>query len=69
MHGKAKFDCFNYMQPQKVKFKSVQINMKHVSYTFLIVLVQPRLTRPCLTERFLMGLKESNQTNKRFEIK
>ena len=32
MHEKAKFVCFNYMQPQKVKFKSVQINMKHVSY-------------------------------------
>ena len=31
MHEKAKFVCFNYMQPQKVKFKSVQINMKHVS--------------------------------------
>ena len=30
---KAKFVCLNYMQPQKVKFKSVQINMKHVSYT------------------------------------
>ena len=32
MHEKAKFVCFNYMQPQKMKFKSVQINMKHVSY-------------------------------------
>ena len=32
-HEKAKFVCFNYMQPQKVKFKSVQINMQHVSYT------------------------------------
>ena len=32
MHEKAKFVCFNYMQPQKVKFKSVQINMKHVLY-------------------------------------
>ena len=28
-----------------------------------LVLVQPRKTRPCLTERLLMGLKESNQTN------
>ena len=28
------------------------------------VLVQPRKTRPCLTERLLMGRKESNQTNK-----
>ena len=32
MHKKAKFVCFMYMQPQKRKFKSVQINMKHVSY-------------------------------------
>ena len=32
MHEKAKCVCFIYMQPQKVKFKSVQINMKHVSY-------------------------------------
>ena len=27
-------------------------------------LVQPRKTRLCLTERLLMGRKESNQTNK-----
>ena len=32
MREKAKFVCFIYMQPQKVKFKSVQINMKQVSY-------------------------------------
>ena len=31
MHKKAKFVSFNYMQLQKVKFKSVQINMKQVS--------------------------------------
>ena len=29
-----------------------------------LVLVQPKKTRPCLTERLLMGRKESNQTNK-----
>ena len=29
-----------------------------------LVLVQPRKTRPFITERFLMGHKESNQTNK-----
>ena len=29
-----------------------------------LVLVQPRKTRPCLTERLLMGRKESNQANK-----
>ena len=28
-----------------------------------LVLVQPRMTRPFITERLLMGLKESNQTN------
>ena len=27
-----------------------------------LVLVQPRKIRPCLTERLLMGCKESNQT-------
>ena len=32
MHEKAKFVCFINMQPQQVKFKSVQINMKQVSY-------------------------------------
>ena len=30
----------------------------------LVVLVQPRKTRPFITERLLMGCKESNQTNK-----
>ena len=33
MHERAKSVCFIYMQPQKVKFKSVQINMKQVSYS------------------------------------
>ena len=30
-----------------------------------LVLVQPRKTRPYITERLLMGRKESNQTNKK----
>ena len=34
-----------------------------------LVLVQPRKTRPCLTERLLMGRKESNQTNKQKVIR
>ena len=29
-----------------------------------LVLVQPRRTRPFITERLLMGRKESNETNK-----
>ena len=32
LHENAKFVCFMYMQSQKMKFKSVQINMKQVSY-------------------------------------
>ena len=34
-----------------------------INYYPSLVLVQPRKTRPCLTERVLMGCKESNQTN------
>ena len=30
-----------------------------------LILVQPRKTRPFITERLLMGRKESNQTNKK----
>ena len=30
-------------------------------------LVQPRKTRPCLTERLLMGRKGSNQTKKKIK--
>ena len=33
-----------------------------------LVLVQPRKTRPFITERLLMGRKESNQTNKQTKI-
>ena len=32
-----------------------------------LVLVQPRKTRSCLTERLLMGRKESNQTKTLFD--
>ena len=33
-----------------------------------LVLVQPRKTRPFITERLLMGRKESNQTNKKKKL-
>ena len=39
---------------------------RHIYPTLL--LVQPRKTRPFLTERLLMGRKESNQTQKNFEF-
>ena len=32
-----------------------------------LVLVQPRKTRPFITERLLMGCKESNQANKQIK--
>ena len=32
-----------------------------------LILVQPRKTRPFITERLLMGRKESNQTNKQIK--
>ena len=32
-YEKAKFDCFNYMQLQKVKFTYIQIYMKKVLYS------------------------------------
>ena len=35
---------------------------KNINPSF--VLVQPRKTRPFITERLLMGRKETNQTNK-----
>ena len=33
-----------------------------------LVLVQPKKTRPFITERLLMGRKESNRTNKQISI-
>ena len=37
------------------------LSKTHLSY---LSTGQPRKTRPCLTERLLMGRKESNQTDK-----
>ena len=36
---------------------------RHIYHS--LVLVQSRKNRPCLSERLLMGRKESNQTNKK----
>ena len=39
----------------------------HSQHIYLsLVLFQPRKTRPYLTERLMMGRKESNQTNKQY---
>ena len=51
MHEKAKCVRFIYMQPQKVKLKSVQINMIHVSYnnTFTVIpSIRPTCTQSCV---------------------
>ena len=39
---------------------------RHINPSF--VLVQPRKTRPYITERLLMGCKESNKTNQQFVL-
>ena len=49
MHEKAKCVCFIYMQPQKTRFKSVQINMKQVSYIEL-------LTQTCFEQAEEVGI-------------
>ena len=46
-------------------FKLPLTSARHISPS--LVLVQPRKTRPYITERLLMGRKESNQTNKTFD--
>ena len=38
-HKKAKYVCFIHMQHQRVKFTSVQINMKQVSYDNMTCLI------------------------------
>ena len=62
MHEKSKCVCFNSMQPQKVKLKSVQINMKHVSYILLCILIKPAKIFSCFTSnsfilifRYILG--------------
>ena len=40
MYEKAKFVCLYLMRPQKMKFESVQINMKHVLYSFTALVLR-----------------------------
>ena len=42
----------------------VKLMGKNIFINPSLVLVQPRKTRPFITERLLIGRKESNQTNK-----
>ena len=48
------------LECERLRFRASPASHIHPS----LVLVQPRTTCTCLTERFLMGCKESNQTNK-----
>ena len=52
--------CFRYMD--RDVFATLLLP-RHIYPS--LVLVQPRKTRPFITERLLMGRKESNQTNKK----
>ena len=54
-------DLHTYGQHHVIQSLSKNINPS-------LVLVQPRKTRPFITERLLMGRKESNQTNKNHVI-
>ena len=46
----------------KTKIFTALCQARHINPS--LVLAQPRKTRPYITERLLMGRKESNQTNK-----
>ena len=48
----------------KTSYIYKEISIHHYFIYPSLVLVQPRKTRPYITERLLMGRKESNQTNK-----
>ena len=54
--------CFQ--NPSESSGTGYKDSSSRILFYLSLVLVQPRKTRPCLTERLLMGLKESNQTNK-----
>ena len=56
-HSGSVVECLTRGQRHCVVSLSKSINPS-------LVLIQPRKTRPFITERSLMGRKESNQTNK-----
>ena len=49
-------------QVDNIPVASINLIFRIKIYYPSLVLVQPRKTCPCLTERLLMGRKESNQT-------
>ena len=57
--------AYEQLRPIKTEATRVRASLASLRCGPLAVLVQLRKTRPCLTERLLMGRKESNQTNKR----
>ena len=55
-------NIYVFSMASKTNFHCVVSLSKNINPS--LVLVQPRKTRPFITERMLMGRKESNQTNK-----
>ena len=57
-----------WLETQRPRVRASQVSLRCGPWARRIypslVLVPPRKTRPCLTERLLMGRKESNQTNR-----
>ena len=52
----------------KIKKLLRKIKSKNLTAGFFLILVQPRKTRPFITERLLMGRKESNQAKSKQTI-
>ena len=64
MHEKAKFVCFIHMQPQRMKFKSVQINMKQVSYVCLLSIPgsKPQDNVKSFLSQFFAGISSKKES-------
>ena len=62
--GSAVVECLTRDEGPRVRASLASLRCGHSARLNFpsLVLVQPRMTRPCLTERLLMGCKEWNQT-------
>ena len=60
--GRAVVECLTQDQGFEPHRRHCVVSLSKTIYPSL-VLAQPRKTRPYITERLLMGCKESNETN------
>ena len=64
LHTNNLFDSRPKGHGFKPHLRHCVVVLEQDTFILAIVLVQPRKTLPFITERLLMGHKESNQTNK-----